>query len=932
MRRHHAVPQTNQNKQRHDVHHSKPVADRIPSNPSNPTFVRCSRWSRTRLSGLCWLMFVLVLLWMWLGLHWAYNYNTPDLWQPFLSRPKVVPTTLDYSRPPTSSASGSVTTKLNNKPTTTLDVVQAGSPDVVLPQVFPTHQACMNDPKLQGILHIQMTDILGGVGTALLQLVIGQLQYADLYHLKPWIHMDNSSQVVYDPMVHNPQPLMLQHELHAHVVHNVSWLRRPYGHYRDAVPGPMLLSPPPIPQTLTFHGTGIWRHYFEPVSDFVPGDTSCSNQLYVTLPLYLITPGLHGYADYATRCWRYEYLPEYLSQPHVPLHNWLEPQRMRAHAVVQKYIRFRPYLHERARQVNPTCTLPNNACLGLHIRHSDKAAGRRRIETVEFLDYAKAFVQAGGKHIYLATDSTNVVNEIMQEWPHNVKQRVRFAHGMVRSNDTKAVFDLSLSSSDALSSTKPLHHHRTNQDALVEILALSQCQFLVHGLSAVSESAIWINAELHNRSANLEDVDRLNSTAFRSLVQHVLRGDPLEDCPRPIVDDMWWKNVPVDSSSACGENCTQNAQFSCDGYEGILRIGQVSKDSSSAKVFFIDILNQLLYAEMYNLVPWIYLQVDSNNSHVFDSKVHKQNCTLPAIHSRLSRATMQVDAKCPACAFPGKPRPDLAMVEESSQCSAPALWNTYFHPVSVPLFSDSCRKLPVVVLDANRDLPSLLAHAPWAVRAWRYDAVPSHLWNDSPNSEPLQELMRRKAHRFMKKYYRFQPYLLQRVDKVNPMHKGENAPCLGVHIRVGHKPGRYRTKVKADTYIPYMKAFVDAGGWSIYVASDSHRALHYLEKHFSDNGTHIRTQGRFVVRTQKDSPTHILDQHHRVNAETLVDILALSRCQFLLHSYSTVSEAAIYLNADLDNRSVNLERKPHWTPSQFGRVVSQVLGGDLGTD
>lgn len=49
------------------------------------------------------------------------------------------------------------------------------------------------------------------------------------------------------------------------------------------------------------------------------------------------------------------------------------------------------------------------------------------------------------------------------------------------------------------------------------------------------------------------------------------------------------------------------------------------------------------------------------------------------------------------------------------------------------------------------------------------------------------------------------------------------------------------------------------------------------------------------------------NQTHRTNAEGLVDIYALSRCDFFIHGYSAMAEAAIYLHPALHNQSVNVD-------------------------
>ena len=100
---------------------------------------------------------------------------------------------------------------------------------------------------------------------------------------------------------------------------------------------------------------------------------------------------------------------------------------------------------------------------------------------------------------------------------------------MVRSTNTTAVFDLGVS------------HHRTNQEVLVEILALRRCHALIHGHSAVSEAAIRTspNAQLHWTAVGLED-DHLTPHRFERLIQQLHNQKPRETWPQPTrPEDLW---------------------------------------------------------------------------------------------------------------------------------------------------------------------------------------------------------------------------------------------------------------------------------------------------------------------------------------------------------------------------------------------------------
>jgi hypothetical protein len=191
------------------------------------------------------------------------------------------------------------------------------------------------------------------------------------------------------------------------------------------------------------------------------------------------------------------------------LHQWFDPMRRKAHEIVKKYYRFHPEIIASVDKILPE----NETCLGMHIRHSDKWGARRQIPEEEFLPYVKAFLQRGGRTVYLATDSQNVIDTVRNSWPAWMKEHIRTQgdDSVVRSTYQKPVFKIG-------------EHHRTNTEVLNDILALSRCRFMIHGLSAVSESAIYLNLNLHNRSVNLEDPSHMNAVTFGSMVRQHLKS------------------------------------------------------------------------------------------------------------------------------------------------------------------------------------------------------------------------------------------------------------------------------------------------------------------------------------------------------------------------------------------------------------------------
>ena len=171
------------------------------------------------------------------------------------------------------------------------------------------------------------------------------------------------------------------------------------------------------------------------------------------------------------------------------------------------------------------------------------------------------------------------MQHIRTHWPHHVKTVIRsMGDNVVRSSDFQAVFDLGA-------------HHRTNTEILVEILALSQCQFMIHGLSAVTESSIWINSELHYTSVNLEDPEHVDASYFGGFVDRVINGEnatQLVQDHRPV--DWWTTHRHDEVSQPSHQACTEKE------VNGFLLISTGGKPAGAPTVFFQSIVNQLLYA------------------------------------------------------------------------------------------------------------------------------------------------------------------------------------------------------------------------------------------------------------------------------------------------------------------------------------------------
>jgi hypothetical protein len=370
----------------------------------------------------------------------------------------------------------------------------------------PTHHAC---DGYKGVLLIQSGDQGAAAGTAFFQYVINQIIYAEMFGYLPWVHFNNVSQHVYDPLVHGGANTTVQ----GIDGMEISWMQvdAPNKTKLEGMvyPGRPRSTGKLDKRSFAVSGTGVFESYFEPISEFRKGDKSCERLPIITMS-YDQLRGMHLYSPWAVRTWQYLAMPpQNFVAENQTLHQWFDPMRRKAHEIVKKYYRFQPEIIANVDKILPE----NETCLGMHIRHSDKWGARRQIPEEEFLPYVKTFIQRGGRTVYLATDSQNVIDTVRKSWPAWVKEHIRTQgdDSVVRSTYQMPVFKIG-------------EHHRTNTEVLNDILALSRCRFMIHGLSAVSESAIYLNLNLHNRSVNLEDPSHMNTVTFGSMVRQDLKS------------------------------------------------------------------------------------------------------------------------------------------------------------------------------------------------------------------------------------------------------------------------------------------------------------------------------------------------------------------------------------------------------------------------
>ncbi len=84
-------------------------------------------------------------------------------------------------------------------------------------------------------------------------------------------------------------------------------------------------------------------------------------------------------------------------------------------------------------------------------------------------------------------------------------------------------------------------------------------------------------------------------------------------------------------SSSHSQASLNNSGDPCDGYQGVLMIDRGDDGAAATTLLFLYVINFLMYADMYNLLPWVHF---SNVSHrVYDHAVHGEN--IPSQHVQM---------------------------------------------------------------------------------------------------------------------------------------------------------------------------------------------------------------------------------------------------------------------------------------------------------
>ena len=173
---------------------------------------------------------------------------------------------------------------------------------------------------------------------------------------------------------------------------------------------------------------------------------------------------------------------------------WINEKRALGRKYVAKYIKVKPHILQKVSDFQAKY-LENTYSIGVHIRGTDFSYAKPTSpETyIEAIHHHLDENKIKEFNLFLATDQVQFIEVFEKEFPGRVSY-----YNAIRSENHVAPFHF-----------KDVNNYKKGEDVLIDMLLLSNCQFLFKGAAAVGEYALWLNPILSCYDFALEsDIER----------------------------------------------------------------------------------------------------------------------------------------------------------------------------------------------------------------------------------------------------------------------------------------------------------------------------------------------------------------------------------------------------------------------------------------
>lgn len=250
------------------------------------------------------------------------------------------------------------------------------------------------------------------------------------------------------------------------------------------------------------------------------------------------------------------------------------------------------------------------------------------------------------------------------------------------------------------------------------------------------------------------------------------------------------------------------------------------------------------------------------------------------------------------------------------------VWEQYFEPVG-PLSSADVRAMIAADGDGVRRPEILRGDASLAQRirdheesifTWMFGR-----WRQDPPDDLRAWFseQRRKGRETVSRYVRVRPHILEKVDRffAENLVRGHT---LGVHLRGTDL--HYAPPVSpAECFGPIERYLGEHPDGRVFLATDQVQYVEVMRKRYGDLVRYrdcLRsTDAKAPFNRPEGSP-------YQKGEDVLIDILLLSRCDFLIRGASNIPEMAIYFARDLPTLDLSLEKRFAFGQDYLGRWSS----------
>eukprot|EP00747_Dinoflagellata_sp_TGD_P082565 gnl/TRDRNA2_/TRDRNA2_161744_c0_seq2.p1 gnl/TRDRNA2_/TRDRNA2_161744_c0~~gnl/TRDRNA2_/TRDRNA2_161744_c0_seq2.p1 ORF type:complete len:687 (-),score=81.45 gnl/TRDRNA2_/TRDRNA2_161744_c0_seq2:69-2054(-) len=536
-------------------------------------------------------------------------------------------------------------------------------------------------------------------------------------------------------------------------------------------------------------------------------------------------------------------------------HSWFTNMRYRGASMVKRYIRIQPHIQQLSEEFWHSNKLAGKQVLGIHMRGTDKVWGKQHGPS-DYYDYIRAWLDVHGDdgRVFIATDDPHWM-ESLSTW---CNQHTSRGQCIWRNVDRLE--------GNAFTHPNEGDPYSKGEEVLVDALLLSKVDFLMKSASNVPEFGIYFNEALVNNSYYLNLQDEGETQPVPSWMAPIAAQFEAESQGILTVPTSW---LLAEELPKCE---TQSPQ-------GLLRIEGGDRGAGFATLFFTYPINHILLAEAHCLIPLAVM--DASQCHNFYDETKPGN-----------------------------------------------VWEYYFEPL--PTRADPGAFKTVYRL-ADEQMLKLHVDSPWSVHAYYY-GEPSNAQREHLDvyDEEWYRHNRGLAAGVVSRYFKLKPAMQAEMQRLWERHvSNRSSPIvLGIHYRGTDKGGPWRhDKDDLNSYLPYIESFLKANpSGHVFLATDDYEVqeamLHgewpasvrnaiFMANEIRDDTREDRNLNGGMHDSWGSQSTSVYNR----GVEALMDIMLLSKCNFIIHGESAMAEAAIWLNFELHKHSIPISYRNRPEPS-----------------